>query len=78
MQPDNLQWLINNSPDFETLPFTGVTGRSGSQPGRLLQHVHAGQDPGPAGRAVTMSIAVDGHGQVARHMFTGPEDRAEC
>ncbi len=25
MQPDNLQWLINNTPDFETLPFTGVT-----------------------------------------------------
>jgi raffinose/stachyose/melibiose transport system substrate-binding protein len=23
--PDNLQWLINNTPDFETLPFTGVT-----------------------------------------------------
>jgi raffinose/stachyose/melibiose transport system substrate-binding protein len=22
--PDNLQWLINNTPDFETLPFTGV------------------------------------------------------
>lgn len=25
MQPENLQWLINNTPDFETLPFTGVT-----------------------------------------------------
>ena len=27
MQPDNLQWLINNTPDFETLPFTGVTAK---------------------------------------------------
>lgn len=24
MQPENLQWLIDNTPDFETLPFTGV------------------------------------------------------
>ena len=27
MQPDNLQWLITNTPDFETLPFTGVTAK---------------------------------------------------
>jgi raffinose/stachyose/melibiose transport system substrate-binding protein len=24
MTPANLQWLINNTPDFQTLPFTGV------------------------------------------------------
>jgi raffinose/stachyose/melibiose transport system substrate-binding protein len=23
-QPENLQWLIDNTPDFQTLPFTGV------------------------------------------------------
>ena len=27
MQPDNLQWLIDNTPDFETLPFTGVKAK---------------------------------------------------
>lgn len=26
-QQTNLQWLINNTPDFETLPFTGVTAK---------------------------------------------------
>jgi raffinose/stachyose/melibiose transport system substrate-binding protein len=26
-QPTNLQWLINNTPDFETLPFTGVKAK---------------------------------------------------
>jgi raffinose/stachyose/melibiose transport system substrate-binding protein len=27
MEPSNLQWLINNTPDFETLPFTGVKAK---------------------------------------------------
>ncbi|MGD0248669.1 MAG: ABC transporter substrate-binding protein [Candidatus Limnocylindrales bacterium] len=27
MQPANLQWLIDNTPDFETLPFTGVKAK---------------------------------------------------
>ncbi len=27
MQPENLQWLIDNTPDFQTLPFTGVTAK---------------------------------------------------
>ena len=27
MQPDSLQWLIDNTPDFETLPFTGVKAK---------------------------------------------------
>jgi raffinose/stachyose/melibiose transport system substrate-binding protein len=26
-QPENLQWLIDNTPDFQTLPFTGVKGK---------------------------------------------------
>lgn len=25
MSPDNVQWLVDNTPEFETLPFTGVT-----------------------------------------------------
>jgi len=25
--PDNLQWLVDNTPDFETLPFTGVKAK---------------------------------------------------
>ena len=29
-QPENLQWLIDNTPDFQTLPFTGVQRRSGT------------------------------------------------
>ena len=27
MQPENLQWLVDNTPDFQTLPFTGIKAK---------------------------------------------------
>jgi raffinose/stachyose/melibiose transport system substrate-binding protein len=37
MQPDSLQWLIDNTPDFETLPFTGVKAKWDDSQSGILQ-----------------------------------------
>ena len=59
MSPDNLQWLIDNTPDFQTLPFTGVKPKWDASQQAFFDTYKQATGRRPAGRRQLRQPAVD-------------------